>query len=70
MIEFDEESEKEDTISPSRFRNIAVRYLGYSQSEAGFRSVTRIVAELEDLNSMTKNKNSNNALNLIDKEMI
>jgi len=37
-----------------RFRNIAVRRLGYTQTEAGRRTVSQIFDELEDLAAMEK----------------
>ena len=37
-----------------RFRNIAVRRLGYTQTEAGRRTVSQIFDELADLCEMEK----------------
>ena len=37
-----------------RFRNVAVRRLGYTQTEAGMRTLSQILAELEDLCEMEK----------------
>lgn len=37
-----------------RFRNIAVRRLGYTQTEAGRRTVSQIYDELRDLCEMEK----------------
>lgn len=37
-----------------RFRNIAVRRLGYTQTEAGRRTVSQIFDELGDLAAMEK----------------
>lgn len=40
-------------VSP-RFRNLAVRRLGYTQSEAGRRTLCQIADELEDLANLER----------------
>lgn len=37
-----------------RFRNIAVRRLGYTQTEAGLRTLGQIADELSDLSAMER----------------
>ena len=42
-------------LSP-RFFNMAVRFLGYTHMEAGFRTIAQLDAEHEDMLRMTKRK--------------
>lgn len=42
-------------VSP-RFRNLAVRRLGYTQTEAGWRTLCQIADELADLAELEKER--------------
>ena len=49
-----------DSASPSalspRFFNMAVRFLGYTHTEAGFRTIAQLDAEYDDVLRMTQRK--------------
>ena len=48
-------AESPSALSP-RFFNMAVRFLGYTHTEAGFRTIAQLDAEYEDMLRMTRRK--------------
>lgn len=46
------EIEEREHFSPSRYRLIAVKALGYTHTEAGYLSIGRIIDEAEEYNDM------------------
>ena len=50
-----ESADTPSDLSP-RFFNMAVRFLGYTHTEAGFRTIAQLDAEYEDMLRMTRRK--------------
>jgi len=48
-------AESPSALSP-RFFNMAVRFLGYTHTEAGFRTIAQLDAEYEDILRMMQRK--------------
>lgn len=52
----DGDSAKAPSVLSLRFFNMAVRFLGYTHTEAGFRTIAQLDAEYENMLRMTKRK--------------